>query len=55
MDLHNFWKEIDGFVAQHNSPRRNIRKLQDCFVQLGNPFSSLNTECKRKKHLEKKE
>lgn len=37
-----------------DASKETLEKVEDCFHQLENPFSCLNTESKRTKHFEEK-
>ncbi|XP_056466516.1 uncharacterized protein LOC130405457 [Gadus chalcogrammus] len=53
-DIHAHAKETVVECLSSEASGDTLKKVQDCFGQLDNPFSSLNTESKRKKHLEEK-
>ena len=53
-DIHAHAKETVVESLSSEASGETLEKVQDCFGQLENPFSSLNTESKRKKHLEEK-
>lgn len=51
-DIHAHAKETVVESLSSDASCETLKKVQDCFGQLENPFSSINTESKRKKHLE---
>ena len=53
-DIHAHAKETVVESLSSEASGETLEKVQDSFGQLENPFSSLNTESKRKKHLEEK-
>lgn len=53
-DIHAHAKEAVVECLSSDASRETLEKVEDCFDQLENPFSCLNTESKRMRHFEKK-
>lgn len=53
-DIHANAKEAVVKCLSSDASKETIKKIEDCFDQLENPFSCLNTESKRTKHFEEK-
>ncbi len=51
-DIHAHAKEAVVECLPSDASRETLEKVEDCFDQLENPFSSLNTESKRMRHFE---
>lgn len=53
-DIHTHAKEAVVESLSSDASKETLEKVEDCFDQLENPFSCLNTESKRTKHFEEK-
>ncbi len=51
-DIHAHAKEAVVECLSSDASRETLKKVEDCFDQLENPFSSLSTESKRMRHFE---
>lgn len=53
-DIHANAKEAVVECLSSDASKETMKKIEDCFDQLENPFSCINTESKRTKHFEEK-
>ena len=53
-DIHAHAKEAVVKCLSSEASKETLEKVENCFDQLGNPFSCLNTESKRMRHFEEK-
>lgn len=53
-DIHAHAKEAVVECLSPDASKEVLEKVEDCFEQLENPFSHLNTESKRMRHFEEK-
>lgn len=55
-DIHAHAKEavVESLSSVASTSRETLAKVEDCFDQLQNPFSCLNTESKRMRHFQEK-
>lgn len=53
-DIHVYAKQAVVECLLSDASKETLEKVEDCFDELEDPFSCLNTESKRRRHFEKK-